>query len=76
MNIHPLFRIAPLLLPLAVAAGCGKKEDAKTATQVAAKVNAYEITVHQINSILARSRNVTPHTMKRPASTPLKRLIR
>lgn len=48
----------PLLLAAALAAGCGEKNadaaKAKTPSQVAAKVNDVELTVHQINHALQR----------------------
>ena len=60
---QPLLGIFSLVLAISVLSGCGKKEDAQkadvnTTTQVAAKVNTEEITVHQINSALARTPNI------------------
>lgn len=63
------------MLILAVAAGCGKKEEAKSASQVAAKVNADEITVYQVNNVLARARNLTPEAAVKAKSEVLEKLI-
>jgi len=74
-----LIRLAPLVLALAFFNGCAKKEGtetkAKPATQVAAKVNTDEITVHQINNILARNRNVKPEAASEAKREILNRLI-
>ena len=65
-----------VLLALAVAiGGCNKKQETPAATQVAAKVNADEITVHQINSILARLKNVTPEAAPQAKREILAKLI-
>jgi len=70
------FCLAPLMIAAALAAGCGKKdEDKKPATQVAARVNADEITVHQINNVLARTPNLAPEAADRAKTEILNRLI-
>ena len=69
------FGLLPVLLALGVTGGCGKQPEGKTATQVAAKVNAEEITVHQINQVLARSQNVTLETAEQARREILDKLI-
>jgi EpsD family peptidyl-prolyl cis-trans isomerase len=60
MNSHAAVALAIVLGSVAVATGCDQKGDAKPATQVAARVNADEITVHQVNNVLARNQNIRP----------------
>ena len=72
-----------LLLAVALIAGCGKKDDAqkkdvakdKAATQVAAKVNTEEITVHQVNNVLARNPKIPPEAATQAKFEILNRLI-
>ncbi len=59
---------------IAALAGCGK-DDKKAASQVAARVNSEEITVHQVNDILARNPNVTPELAPRVKREIVNRLI-
>ena len=68
------FLVFVTLLTLVLTA-CGRKEDAKVATQVAARVNSTEITVHQINHALARSRGLTPENASQAKREILDRLI-
>ena len=75
MKIRFFLSLTPLLLTVAFTVGCGKKEEAKVATQVAARVNADEITVHQVNNILARAQNVTPETAPQAKREILGKLI-
>lgn len=66
--------LAALALCLALA-GCGKSDDKKVATQVVAKVNADEITVHQVNNVLARNPNLPPEAAARAKRVVVDRLI-
>jgi len=78
MSIRPFQVFTAFLLALALTTGCGKKEDAKVAkvaTQVAARVNGDEITVHQVNYVLARSQNVAPKAVAQAKREILDRLI-
>jgi EpsD family peptidyl-prolyl cis-trans isomerase len=58
MNSNPFAALLAALV-LVGATACSKKEE-KPATQVVARVNGEEITVHQINFALARAKGVTP----------------
>ena len=75
MNIRTLSGFAASLLALSLITGCGKTEDAKVTTQVAARVNADEITVHQVNYFLARNQNVPPEVAPQAKREILDRLI-
>lgn len=70
--------MALMLLAVAAAAGCGKQRSEakkKPSTQVAAKVDADEITVHQVNDVLARTPNISPATADRAKREILDKLI-
>jgi EpsD family peptidyl-prolyl cis-trans isomerase len=59
-------------------AACGSKDDGKdkkASSQVAAKVNSTEITVSQINSVLARAGNVKPENAERAKREILEKLV-
>lgn len=71
---HWIRRVS-LTLALAIAAGCGSGENSPAATQVAAKVNSNEITVHQINAVLAQIPNLTPDDVPAAKREILNRLL-
>jgi len=68
-----------LAVTFAVAAtllvGCGDKKKEKAATQTAAKVNKEEITIHQINFVLAQQRGIPPAQAASASRAVLERLI-
>jgi EpsD family peptidyl-prolyl cis-trans isomerase len=64
------------LIGVAVAlSACGMADGKKAASQVAAKVNGGEISVHQINNAIASSNEVPPEQAKRAAAQALERII-
>src|SRR5205823_3212057 len=67
--------LAAALFCLALLAACGKSDDKKPASQVAARVNSEEITVHQVNNVLARNPNLSPELAARAKREIVERLI-
>jgi EpsD family peptidyl-prolyl cis-trans isomerase len=65
---------AVVVSALALAA-CGKKDKDPAASQTAAKVNKEEITVHQINFLLAQQRGIPPAEAASAGRRVLERLI-
>jgi EpsD family peptidyl-prolyl cis-trans isomerase len=56
-------------------AGCGDKKKDKAATQIAAKVNKEEISIHQINFLLQQQRGLKPEQADAAGKQILERLI-
>jgi len=71
----PIF--AAVLLSTSMIAGCGAKDDTgkPSASQVAAKVNKGEISVHQVNTMLARAGNIPQDQVKNVTNAALDRLV-
>lgn len=56
-------------------AGCGGDKEKKSATQVAAKINSSEISVHQINAVLSKLQGVPPEAAGKLRMEVLDKLI-
>ena len=68
-------QLAPLCAVLLLAACGGGGDGGSGATQVAARVNSGEISVHQINATLARTPNLTQADVPAASGRVLERLI-
>lgn len=68
--------VLSVLIGLALA-GCGDSKDEKKEknTQVAAKVNGQEITVHQVNEVLTKAPNMKPEDAKEAGFEVLRNLV-
>ena len=75
MLTSPVCRHATALALLGVLALAGCGEEKKASTQVAARVNKEEISIHQINNVLAGSGNLPPEQMKLASRQVLERLV-
>jgi EpsD family peptidyl-prolyl cis-trans isomerase len=78
MNLHRKFSRPVLLSALALAlTACGQHSDKAVATQVAAKVGSEEISVHQINQVLAsaNTKDATPEAVQKMSREVLEKLI-
>ncbi|KXB30551.1 hypothetical protein AT959_14590 [Dechloromonas denitrificans] len=61
VHVNKLSTIASLVISAFVLSACGERPpEKKTATQVVAKVNGGEISVHQVNYVLQRTPNIPP----------------
>lgn len=60
---------------MAITAGCGKGVEKSAPTQVAARVNAEEISVHQVNAILTKATGIRPESAAQAKQDVLEKLI-
>ncbi len=75
-RIHRSLTVVVAVLALVtLVAGCGDKKKDKVASQTAAKVNKEEITVLQINQVLAAQRATSPEQAASAGGQALERLI-
>lgn len=70
----PAVAASVIMISGALLAGCSKSED-KPASQVVAKVNKQEITIHQVNFVLEQQRGLRPEQVDAARKQALERLI-
>lgn len=75
LSISPLRNGLILSLVAVALAACGSGDEKKPATPIAAKVNQEEISIHQINNVLARTGNIAPEQVKAAGKQILEKLV-
>lgn len=73
--LRKLLSLSALMAIVAALSACGNADGKKTSGQIAAKVNGDEISVHQINNVIARSDDIPPEQAERAAAQVLERII-
>ncbi len=73
--VKRLFTVAALIAIAVVLSACGKADEKTTFSQIAAKVNRNEISVHQVNYAIAHYRDIAPEKAKQAAGEALERVI-
>lgn len=71
-SIRPLLLAAILAIALG---GCGSKDGEKATTQVVARVNGTEISLHQVNHFLSKAGNIPSDQLERARKGVVDRLI-
>lgn len=74
MAMHRVAARGCIVLTVGLLAACGAPKD-KPASQVAARVNASEITIHQVNHALQAQRGLRPEQAEQATPRVLERLI-
>ena len=72
MNLNAILASSAALLALS---GCGNEPSSKAPTQVAARVNTDEVTVHQVSYVLARSGGIAAESAPKAKRDALEGLI-
>ncbi|MBI3043019.1 MAG: peptidyl-prolyl cis-trans isomerase, EpsD family [Betaproteobacteria bacterium] len=74
-RLKRLLSLSALIAIVAAVPSCGEDGVKKTSSQVAAKVNGDEISVHQINNAIARGGDIPPGEARQAAAQALERII-
>lgn len=67
--------LSALITVVAALSSCGKADVKKTSSQIAAKVNGDEISVHQINNVIARGSDIPAGPTMQASAQALERII-
>ena len=73
--LRPANQVLSTVMAVVLLAGCTDKSGAGGASQVAAKVDGAEITLHQVNYVLSKAGNIPPEAIDAARKQVLDRLV-